>query len=211
MTPLRLALPFAAFALFAVAQAAMPTPTPASTASAARPLGVGVTAPEATLRAADGATVRLRETFAAKPTVLIFYRGSWCPYCNAHLAALGQVEADLLALGYQILAVSPDTAEGLRKSTEKNKLNYRLVSDRDMHASAAYGLAFRVPEATAASYTSKGVPLAPIAGGEGYWLPVPAVYLIGRDGVIRFAHTNPDIKARLAPADILAAARAGAK
>jgi len=183
----------------------------APTAAAAQPLGVGAAAPDATLRAADGATVRLRETFAAKPTVLIFYRGSWCPYCNTHLAALAEIEPQLLALGYQILAVSPDTAEGLRKSAEKNKLNYRLLSDREMQASAAFGLAFRVPEATASSYTSKGVALAPIAGGDGFWLPVPAVYLVGRDGVIRFAHTNPEIKVRLAAADILAAARAAAK
>jgi hypothetical protein len=40
------------------------------------------------------------------------------------------------------------------------------------------------------------------------WLPVPAVYVISRDGLVKFVHTDPDYKARLAPAEVLAAARA---
>lgn len=204
MSSLRLAL---CFSLVAALAAAAPL---APTAAAARPLGVGAKAPDASVRTVDGAEVALRPTLAGRPTVLIFYRGSWCPYCNRHLAALGEAEAQLLALGYQILAVSPDTAEGLRQATEKNRLNYRLLSDRAMHAAAAYGLAFRVPEKTAQSYTSKGVPLAPLEGG-GYWLPVPAVFLIDREGTIRFVHSDPDITKRLATADLLAAATAAAK
>jgi peroxiredoxin len=177
-------------------------------AEAARPLGVGVKAPEVSVRNVDGAMVGLGPLFALKPTVLIFYRGSWCPYCNRHLAALGKIEPQLLALGYQILAVSPDTVAGLRTAADKNKLDYQLFSDREMQAAAAFGVAFRVSETTAKSYTSHGIELAPISNGDGYWLPVPAVYLVGRDGVIRFAHTNADYKARLGPAELLAAAAA---
>ena len=183
----------------------------AAAAEAAHPLAVGAKAPAVTLTTVEGGDFALGAAFAKKPTVLVFYRGSWCPYCNRQLAALGELEPKLLALGFQIIAVSPDSAPGLRAMAGKNHLGYRLLSDRGMVASAAYGLAFRVPAATADSYRTRGVELAPIPGGEGFWLPVPAVFLVGRDGLIKFGHSNPDYKVRLAPADLLAAAEAAAK
>lgn len=205
--PLAFVVSFLAFALGA--RAAMPAV--AATPEAAKPLAVGAAAPAVTLTTLDGAKFDLAKAFAEKPTVLVFYRGSWCPFCSRQLAALGELEPKLAALGYQILAVSPDTAEGLKAMAGKNKLSYRLLSDRDMVAGSAYGVAFRMPDATEKSYRSKGVDLASIPGGGGAWLPVPTVYVIGRDGVIKFAFSNPDYKVRLAPDALLAAAQAAAK
>lgn len=207
LRPLVLTVSFLALALGAHAAA----PVIAASPETAKPLAVGAHAPGALLTDMDGAKVDLAKAFAEKPTVLVFYRGSWCPFCNRQLAALGELEPQLLALGYQILAISPDTADGLKKMAGKNKLTYRLLSDRDLIASSAYGVAFRMPDATVASYRSKGVDLAPIPGGDGAWLPVPTVYVIGRDGVIKFAFSNPDYKVRLAPDALLAAAQAVAK
>jgi peroxiredoxin len=207
--PRRLAFAVSLFALALGARGA--TPAIAASPEAANPLGVGATAPGAMLTAIDGTKFDLAKAFAEKPTVLVFYRGSWCPFCNRQLAALGELEPKLLALGYQIIAVSPDTADGLKTMAGKNKLPYRLLSDRAMIASSAYGVAFRMPDATEKFYRSKGVDLAPIPGGEGAWLPVPTVYLIGRDGVIKFAFSNPDYKVRLSTEALLAAAQATAK
>jgi peroxiredoxin len=183
---------------------------PASAADA-QPLGVGVTAPAVTLADKDGAQVDLAKVFAAKPTVLVFYRGSWCPYCSKQLAALGELEPKLLALGYQIIAISPDTSEGLKQMAGKNHLDYRLLSDHGMVASSAYGTAFRLSPEIEKAYRGYNVALTPIPGGEGYWLPVPTVYLIGRDGMIKFAYSNPDYKVRLSSDALLTAAEAAAK
>lgn len=181
----------------------------APSAAEAVPLAAGARVPAVTVQTVEGAALDLAAAVAQKPTLLIFYRGSWCPYCNRHLAALGEIEPELLRLGYQILAVSPDEAPGLRTAAEKNHLNYRLLSDRAMHAAAAFGLAFRVDTATAEKYRGYKIDLAPVPGEPAArWLPVPAVYVIGRDGVVRFVHTDPDYKARLAPEEVLAAARA---
>ncbi len=185
-------------------------PIPASAADA-RPLGVGAHAPSITLTGIDGSPVDLGHAFAERPTVLVFYRGSWCPFCNRQLAALGELEPELLALGYQIIAVSPDTAEGLQKMAGKNHLDYRLLSDHGMDAARAYGTAFRLSPATEKAYRGHGVSLTPVPGGEGYWLPVPTVYLIARDGLIKFAYSNPDYKVRLSSDALLAAAQAAAK
>ena len=186
-------------------------PPPAISAADAKPLAVGVHAPGATLTDTEGAVVDLAATLAGKPTVLVFYRGSWCPFCNRQLAALGELEPQLLALGYQILAVSPDSAEGLKKMAGKNRLDYRLLSDRNMVASSAYGVAFRISPEIEKAYRGHGIELAPVPGGEGVWLPVPAVFIVGRDGVIRFSFSNPDYKVRLANDALLAAAEAAAK
>jgi peroxiredoxin len=199
------------FSTALVFAARLPANELADSPAAARPLAVGANAPAVTLTTVEGAEFALGEAFAAKPTVLVFYRGSWCPYCNRQLAALGELEGKLLALGYQIIAISPDSAAGLAAMAGKNHLNYRLLSDRGMIASLAYGLAFRVPADTEKSYRSRGIDLAPIPGGASAWLPVPAVFLIGRDGVIKFAHSDPDYKVRLAPEALLAAAEAAAK
>jgi len=183
----------------------------APSAAEAKPLAVGTKAPAPTLTATDGTAVDLGAAFAEKTTVLIFYRGSWCPYCNRHLAALAELEPKLLALGCQIIAVSPDSAEGLKKMAGKNHLAYRLLSDREMHASSAFGLAFRLSPETEKAYRGFGVELTPVPGGEGFWLPVPAVFIVGRDGAIKFSHSDPDYKARLSSADLLAAAEAAVK
>lgn len=186
-------------------------PAIAASAAEARPLTVGTKAPALTLSTADGTEVALGSAFAEKPTILVFYRGSWCPFCNRQLAALGELEPRLIALGYQILAVSPDTAAGLQAMAGKNHLNYRLLSDHEMNASAAYGVAFHLSPETEQTYHKYGVELTPIPGGEGFWLPVPAVFIVGRDGLIKYVYSNPDYKVRLAAIDLFAAAEAAAK
>ena len=72
-----------------------------------QPLGQGLQIPEDTLKTVDGKNFALRAETEAQPTVIIFYRGGWCPYCNAHLADVQKAEKDLLALGYRIAAVCP--------------------------------------------------------------------------------------------------------
>jgi len=191
--------------------ASLPHPASAALApspEAARPLAVGTAAPDVAVKTVDGAAFPLATAFAEKPTVLIFYRGSWCPYCNRHLAALAELEPQLLALGFQVLAISPDTPAGLRQAATKNQLNYRLLSDRAMVASPAFGVAFRVDAGTEKTYRGHGIELAPVPGGEGTWLPVPAVFIVDRARTIRFVHSQPDYKVRLSAPDLLAAARA---
>ena len=200
-------LPFvlaASLALGLVARAEL-----ASSPEAAKPLPVGAAVPTAMVRDVAGAELDLAAEVAGKPTLLVFYRGSWCPFCNKHLAALQEAEANLLAMGYQILALSPDESAGLKAATEKSHLGYRLLSDHAMRASEAFGLAFRVDAMTVEKYKGYGIKLTPVTGEpDARWLPVPAAYLIGRDGKVKFVYTNADYKTRLPMADLMAAAHA---
>ncbi|MEO6873801.1 MAG: peroxiredoxin-like family protein [Opitutaceae bacterium] len=198
-------------ATLAMSSALPAAPSIADSAEAAHPLSQGATAPSIKLMATDGAMVDLGAAFAARPTILVFYRGSWCPYCNRQLAALGEAQAELQQLGYQILAVSPDPLEGLKAMAGKNHLNYQLLSDHGMVASAAYGVAFKLSPETEKTYRNYGVTLTPLPGGEGTWLPVPTVFIIDRASQIRFVYSNPDYKIRLKTSDLVAAAKAALK
>ncbi|MBI3884546.1 MAG: AhpC/TSA family protein [Opitutae bacterium] len=207
MTTRTLSALFASLALalaLALAARAELAPSP----EAAKPLPVGATVPSVAVHSADGAELDLAAEVAGKPTLIVFYRGSWCPYCNKHLAALQELEPQLLALGYQILALSPDESAGLQAMKEKNHLNYRLLSDHGMKASEAFGLAFRVDPATVEKYKGYGVALTPVPGEPAArWLPVPAAYVIGRDGKVKFVYANADYQARVSAEALLAAAK----
>jgi peroxiredoxin len=172
------------------------------------PLSKGTAAPSAQLRSIEGKDVELSSVMNGKPTILIFYRGGWCPFCNAHLAALGESYLELRKLGYQIVAISPDNLEALAGTTEKHHLLYKLFSDRAMRVSDAYGVAYRITAKTAAAYKENGIDLAPIPGQEDFWLPVPTAFIVGRDGVIKFVYYNPDPSVRISSQELIAAAKA---
>lgn len=163
------------------------------------PLLIGETIPNSELTTLDGKTIAFHEIAKEKPTVLIIYRGGWCPYCNRHLAAIGQTEAEILELGYQVVAVSPDKAEKLQETAQKDSIRYRLFSDGDGAFTKAAGLAFQAPQ-------RYGERLLDWSGGEnteGY-LPVPAVFVLDQDATIQFEYINPNYKKRL-PSEMLLA------
>lgn len=201
-----LGLPIAASYTASARELETARPVPASAADV-RPLLIGASVPEVTLRTADGKAFDLSAAVSRKPVTLIFYRGGWCPYCNLHLGQLQKAEADLVKLGYRILAVSPDRPAKLTQSVEKDKLTYTLLSDSSMAAAKAFGIAFRVDDATVEKYKGYGIDLEAASGETHHLLPVPAVFIAGTDGVISFAYVNPDYKVRLAPEVLLAAAK----
>jgi peroxiredoxin len=172
-----------------------------------RPLGEGSVVPRVMVRTADGKEVDLRSVVTREPTVLVFYRGGWCMYCRKQLGQLKAIRPDLTAMGYQVVAVSPDKPSGLRELDGKLNLDYTLLSDAQAKAVKAYGLGFRLDAATRAKYQSYGINLEDASGYDHHVLPVPAVYLIGTDGVVDFLHYDPDYKKRLSPDELLAEAR----
>ena len=172
------------------------------------PLLVGESIPAVTLKTPDGQDVDLKAAISQKPTLLIFYRGGWCPYCNLHLAELQQIEPDLLALGYQIIAISVDRFENLAPTLEKQQLSYTLLADAQATATRAFGLAYTVSDADVQRLKGFGMDIEDASGQTHHILPVPAAFIIGTDGFIKFSYVNPDYKTRVNGAVILAAAKA---
>ncbi|THU34906.1 AhpC/TSA family protein [Niastella caeni] len=161
------------------------------------PLLIGENIPVIKLSDAMGKIFDLNAAISQKPTILIFYRGGWCPYCNKQLSGIQEIEPELKKMGYQIIAISTDSPDNLRSSTEKNKLEYMLLSDADLNASKQFGLAYKAP----AAY-DKLLPTS--SGGKNLdkLLPVPAVFFISKKGNIRFEYIDVDFKQRIS-ADLL--------
>lgn len=172
------------------------------------PLKVGDSIPDVKLRTEDDKEVSLRKLVSEKPTVLIFYRGGWCPFCNRQLQSLAGIEDDLNKAGVQLLAISMDQPAKLKATPDREKLHYRLLSDSDAAAATAFGIAFKVDDKTVEKYKGYGINLDAASGNDHHILPHPAVFIANTNGVIRFAHFNPDYKVRLEPAKVLEAARA---
>ena len=171
------------------------------------PLAVGSHAPAAVVKTPDSADLDLGQAFAAKPTVLIFYRGGWCPFCNRQLAGIQDYAPKFIELGYQILAVCTDKPEDLRATAIKDHLTYTVLSDRSMAAASAFKVAFRLTDQDAKRYVSNHIALPEIQGESGAsWLVVPSIFIIGTDGIIKFVEFNPNYRIRPPPADILNAA-----
>ncbi|MCK0109345.1 AhpC/TSA family protein [Flavobacteriaceae bacterium S0825] len=162
------------------------------------PLLIGETLPEATLLDENGKSINLNAEIAKKKTVLVFYRGGWCPYCNMQLSSLAATEKEILELGYQIIAVSPDDYRNLKPSVEKNKTSYKLYSDADGSFIKNIGIGFTPSEGTT-SYIAKKT-----TGKTTDVLPVPTVLVLNTKGEILFEYISPNYKQRISPELLLA-------
>jgi peroxiredoxin len=165
------------------------------------PLLIGEKIPNFNLKSVENTNVNLTELISKKRTVLVFYRGGWCPYCNAHLAALAEAEKELLALGYQIIAISPDAPASLKVTDDKEKLNYLLLSDSTGKLSKSVGIAFQAPENYKATI-AKGSD-----GVNNSFLPVPAVFILNTNTEIEFEHITPNYKNRISNDLLIAVAK----
>ncbi len=203
-TPLKMLLALA-LCLPLLITTARAQPTAPTNPNDVAPLKIGLKLPEITLADSTGATYELTKSLSNGPAILVFYRGGWCPFCNAQLSELGKIEPDLLKLGYRIFAISPDSPTELAKTSAKHKLNYKLLSDSKMKASSALGLSFKLDDETVQKYKGYGIDLEKNSGETHHLLPVPAVYIVGTDGVVDFSYVNPDYKTRV-PGDLLLAA-----
>ena len=119
------------------------------------------------------------------------------------LGKLKEIETPLTKIGYQILAVSADRPDKVKETIDKHNMHYTLLSDNDMAGARALGIAFRLDDTIYEKYNGYGIPIE-----EHRQLPVPSVFIIGTDGVIKFEYVNPDYRVRLEPDVILAAAKA---
>tara|TARA_R110002072_G_scaffold64203_2_gene159192 strand:+ start:31773 stop:32393 length:621 start_codon:yes stop_codon:yes gene_type:complete len=171
------------------------------------PLMVGASVPNAKVWSLSGKELNLTDILTKKKSILIFYRGGWCPYCNRQLQGIRKIEKKLKRLGYQVIGISPDSYKNVQATKTKNKFSYQVYSDSSLNVAKAFGLAFRVDDATNKKYINYGIDLLAASGETHRGLPVPAVYLIDKKGVVKFNYVNPNYKIRLNEKILLTAAR----
>jgi len=166
-------------------------------------LKAGDTAPDFTLPDAKGGRVHLADVLAQGPVVLSFYRGGWCPYCNLELQALQQSLSQIRESGAQLMAVSPELPDQALSTAEKHALAFTVLSDQGNRVARDFGIVFTLPEALRPIYAKFGIDLSAWNGDDSFELPVPATYVIDRNGVILDGFVNTDYMQRMEPERIL--------
>jgi peroxiredoxin len=171
--------------------------------AAALALKAGDACPDFALLNAEGDILRAQDLLARGPLVLSFYRGVWCPFCSAELDALNEAEPRIKAAGATLAAVSPE-ARGLPLQIKRERdFKFEILSDLDNGLALAFGLVHPVTPEFVEAFCEAGTMFPLIYGNESWFLPLPATYIIGRDGIILHAYVNPEFRERLDPERIV--------
>jgi peroxiredoxin len=174
---------------------------------AANILPVGAKAPRFDLPDHDGRIVRSSDLLAKGTLVLCFIRGRWCPFCVGQMEAMNLVLPQIEQAGATLVAVSPQTVKQAFFMHDQHKLRFPLLSDADNQVARKFGLTYRVPDAQEAVYRKAFVNL-PFTNGDDSWeVPIPASYIVDREGTIRYASANEDYTERPEPDDLVRALR----
>ncbi len=166
-------------------------------------LKAGDTAPDFAAKDQNGKMVTLKEVLKNDQVVILFYRGEWCPYCNKQLRNFSDSLGMFTAKGARVLAVTPETAGNVKRTIEKTKTAFQVIEDEGMNIMKLYKVNFEVDEKIIAKYKGYGIDFDKANGSNGANLPVPATYVIGKDGKIKYVFFNPDYRKRAFVKDIL--------
>lgn len=166
---------------------------------AGKGLQIGDAAPDFTLEDANGKWITLSEEWKKGPVILVFYRGGWCPFCNLQLKAYERIMGDIKSAGARLIAVSPQTPDNSLSQKEKQGLRYTVVSDRQNKAAERYNLKYTLPDFMHGMLSM----LPQINGDDSFELPVPATYVIDRNGRVIAGVADINHRTRMEPSEAL--------
>jgi len=170
-----------------------------------RILPLGALAPEFALGDSSGRLVRSHDLLSVGPLVIKFFRGRWCSYCVTELEAWRDLYGRLREQGALLVAISPETQRQSDFAIQQHGLPFPLLYDPQAKLAEQFGLVYTVPEYHQQYLRSVLVNL-PFLNGESSWrLPLPATYVIGRDGRVLFAEAHADFRVRPEPEEAIAA------
>ena len=177
---------------------------------AANTLAVGEMATQFELVDQNGKIVSSFDLIAKGRLVICFIRGRWCPFCVGQMEAMNLVLPQIEQSGAALLAISPQTVKQSFFMHDQHKLRFPLLSDAGNKVARQFGLTYRVPPPQEAIYRKAFVNLPFTNGDESWELPIPATYILDRDGAVLFASADEDYTERPEPEDIVRILHAGA-
>ncbi|WP_159023383.1 peroxiredoxin-like family protein [Formosa sp. L2A11] len=165
---------------------------------------IGEEAPKFKLPNARGKNVSLENLLENGPVVITFYRGNWCPYCNLQIKALQDILGEIHELGANLVAISPQVPDESLTKDEITEMDFGVLSDQDAKVAYQYGVAWEVPEFLAEHMrVDRELDLEKINNGNGTMLPIPATFVLGRDGIVKWRFVDVDYRTRSEPRDII--------
>jgi peroxiredoxin len=160
------------------------------------------------LKDPKGNQVELYNLLKEKNVVLLFYRGSWCPYCNLELKEFKNYYQAFKNAGLEVIAISPEKPSYSEIFNNKNSLPFPLLFDQDNKIAKKYHLNFTLDPQLVPIYKQYGINIGE-RNGNGEWeIPVPATFIISKDKIIKYVFADVDYKHRAEPDSVLALAKA---
>jgi peroxiredoxin len=167
-------------------------------------LKAGAEMPAFELKDATGKAVKSSDLLADGNLVLVFYRGSWCPFCNTYLHKLQTRLADITAAGGKLVAISVENPDASMAIAKKNELQFAVLSDPNLDTARKFGIVYFLPPAVDEAYKSHGLDIAKHNAMERAELPLAVTYVVDKSGKIVYAFVEPDYKKRAEPDVIIA-------
>jgi peroxiredoxin len=171
---------------------------PVQTGSVRQVVKAGERAPLFRLRSNTGAFVSLSGRLYHGPVVVSFFRGDWCPFCRLELQALAEAQSDIERLGATLVGLSP-LADGDSGSS------FPILRDPGCRIAARYRIAFTVAPQFRPAYLALGYPERSEKVPDHWVLPLPATYIIDRNGIVLLSYVDADYTTRLEPTEIAVA------
>lgn len=166
---------------------------------------LGQPAPNVALHDAIGRVVQLGDLIKKGPILIVFYRGGWCPYCNFQIHEFAQAYPEYLKRGVTLVAISVDKEDEAAKTEAAYTIPFPVLSDPELLAHSAFRVVHRADEAEAAKLKGYGIDLEKSSGKTHHAFAIPALFLVDKTGVVRWAHAELDYKVRPRTRQILAA------
>lgn len=160
--------------------------------------------PDFMLPSAEGQLVALSDVLARGPVIISFFRGEWCPFCRLMLAALTEALPEIAVAGASLLALTPETGGLALTMKSYHGACFEVLSDADCGVGLAAGVVFRIPPLYRALL---GDEFAGRHGNSGWYLPLPATFIVAADGRIAWRFVDVDFSHRAEPEDIINAVR----
>jgi len=170
-------------------------------------IGMGTKAPQFDLPDHNGKMVRWSDLLGHGRLIICFIRGRWCPFCVGQMEAMNIVLPQINQAGGLLVAISPQTVKQSFFMHDQHKLRFPLLSDVGNKVAREFGLTYRVPAPQEAVYRRAFVNLPLVNGDDSWEVPIPATFVVDRDGTTVFASANEDYTERPEPGEIVAACR----
>jgi peroxiredoxin len=153
---------------------------------------------------ANDSLVNLSDYMAKGNTVVIFVRGIWCPICNKHLSRIQDSLSFILERGTNVLVISPEKPEYSKRLASKTGATFDILYDEGYKISDAFDVTFLPEKSMRVLLNSMAnAKLKESHSDDSERLPIPATFILSRDGVVLWRHFNPDYKVRASVKQIL--------
>jgi peroxiredoxin len=150
----------------------------------------------------SGHLVGLEQLLERGPVALTFHRGHWCPFCRISINALTQAQSELEANGGHVVAIMPDRQAFTREAKQVAKAPFPILTDMDNGYALSLNLAIWVGAEMQEMMARQGQDLARAQGNDSWMLPIPATFVVARDGRIAARFVDPDYRKRMTIAEI---------